>query len=147
MITELSETTPHLALHSIILPHVTSLRSDGGLKSRIFPTIIIANKNKTKTTFSNGDQFLPILHVNDACAAIELALISKQELSAATPVWYPSVLELVQKCAVNIDLIEFKENLNPIDTAFAKVIFPPKVRGFKPQVSARVIIQTMNRRI
>jgi len=144
LITAISKTTPQLSLHSIILPHVTSLFEPGEPKSRIFPTIINANKSKIKTSFSNGDQFLPILHVNDACAAIELALTSKQELSAATPVWYPSVKELIQKCVVNIDLIEVKEDLNPIDTLFKKVIFPPKVTGFNPQISAKAIIKSLN---
>jgi nucleoside-diphosphate-sugar epimerase len=142
LITEISKTTPKLSLHSIILPHVTSLFDEGELRSRIFPTIIKANRDKTQTSFSNGGQFLPILHMKDACTAIELALVSKQELSAATPVWYPSIKELIRKCIINPNIVQIKGNLDPIDAQFKKVVFPPKVSGFKPQISAKAIVQS-----
>jgi nucleoside-diphosphate-sugar epimerase len=143
LITDLEISNKLLSTHTIILPHITG---PGELESRLFPTMRRLNKNNTSwEKFSNGNQFLPVLHVSDACIAISQFLVSNQKFSSAQPVLHLRVREIINECVINADRIIFDKDLNPLDSNYPMVKFPENVIGFKPNLEAKALINSTRR--
>jgi nucleoside-diphosphate-sugar epimerase len=142
-ITDLEISNKLLSTHTIILPHITG---PGELESRLFPTMRRFNKDNTGgKKFSNGNQFLPVLSVSDACIAISKFLVSNQKFSSAQPVLHLRVREIIGKCVINADQVIFDKDLNPLDSNYPMVTFPENVIGFKPNLDANVLINSTRR--
>jgi nucleoside-diphosphate-sugar epimerase len=135
---EIEISNQFLMVQTVILPHITG---KGESQNRLFPTLRRFNKEKMKgQIFSNGNQFLPVLNVFDACTAILQSLESNQKISSAQPVLHLRVREIVDKCVTNANPSIFNENLKSTDSNYPMVKFPENVFNFKPKIEAKALI-------
>jgi len=140
LISELEISNKFLSTHSVILPHVTG---PGEPESRLFPTMKRFNKDNSQgKIFSSGNQFLPVIYVTDACAAIMQSLVSNQKISSAQPVLHLRVREIINKCILNTNQSIFDQKLSSLDSDYPMVKFPENVIGFKPKLEANAIIES-----
>ena len=95
--------------------------------------------------FSSGNQFLPVLNVSDACAAIMQSLVSNQKISSAQPVLHLRVRQIINECIINTNQSIFDEKLSSLDSNYPMVKFPENVIGFKPKLEAKAIIRSTRR--
>jgi len=114
---------------NVFLPHVFGLDER---PSRLIPSIRKVQINNSKVEFSNGMQFVPILHVSDACNAIWSAINSNLVDTSATPIWYGRIQELVGSLLKPSlrQLVEFNSIKVEVDDSFPKVNFPTAVPGW-----------------
>ena len=118
-------------LTTIFLPHVFG---PGEMSSRIIPSItsqLLANK---EMEISKGDQYLPILSVQDTCEAISMAIQTDQASCSASPMWYGKLKDLANLMHQALKKGNLKVNLSKvsIDDSFPQVQFPPTVKNWSP---------------
>lgn len=118
-------------LTTIFLPHVFG---HGEMASRVIPSItsqLLANK---EIEISKGDQYLPILSVQDTCEAISMAIQTDQDSCSASPMWYGKLKDLAN--LMHQALKKGNLRVNPskvsIDDSFPQVQFPPTVKNWSP---------------
>lgn len=113
----------------LFLPHVFGRNES---RDRLIPSLKKLNLGKV-TVFGSKDQFIPILYVDDAIAAIVLVIDANQKISMATPIWYGKLNELV-KATVKNEYIHklsiFHENKQ--EYSGAKIDLPQPLVGFSP---------------
>ena len=114
---------------NIFLPHIFG---PGESINRLIPSAKYTFKKGEDFVTSSGKQFIPILHVNDACAAIVAATKSSQTNCSASPIWYGRVIELVQliHSRIGSGRITIDTKRHSIDENYPKVFFPDKVTGW-----------------
>jgi nucleoside-diphosphate-sugar epimerase len=112
------EESHHIKLTTIFLPHIFG---EGENANRFIPYTTKALQNGHIAEISQGEQFLPILGVEDCCSAIGAAILTDQLICSATPIWYDRVNRLafmmenaikVSSTALIIKKIQLK-NLTP----------------------------------
>jgi nucleoside-diphosphate-sugar epimerase len=125
------ENAENINVTSLILPHVFG---PGQKPNRLIPASIEAFRSGKTFRTSPGEQFLPIIHVDDAITAILSAVDSSQILCSASPVWYGKVKELLSLIRDQLGYGTFLTDtkLASIDTNFPRVEFPPPVINWSP---------------
>ena len=102
--------------------------------NRIIPSItsqLLANK---EMEISKGDQYLPILSVQDTCEAISMAIQTDQASCSASPMWYGKLKDLANLMhqALKKGNLKVKLSKVSIDDSFPQVQFPPTVKNWSP---------------
>ncbi len=117
------------ALVNIFLPHIFG---PGERNNRLIPTAKSTFQKNEEFVTSSGQQFIPILHVNDACTAIVAATKSSQSNCSALPIWYGMVKDLVQiiHSGIGSGSIKIDAKRHSVDEHYPKVSFPDKVNGW-----------------
>ena len=113
----------------LFLPHVFGRNESG---DRLISSLKQLNIGK-KTVFGSKDHYIPILYVDDAIAAILLAINADQKVSMAKPIWYGKLNELVKATAKNesiYDLADFHGDKQ--EYSAVKIEFPKPLVGFNP---------------
>jgi nucleoside-diphosphate-sugar epimerase len=113
----------------LFLPHVFGRNESEG---RLISSLKQLNLGK-KTVFGSKDHYIPLLYVDDAIAAILLAINARQKISMATPIWYGKLNELVRAAVKNesvYELLVFNENKQ--EYSAVKISFPEPLVGFNP---------------
>lgn len=120
-------------LQTIYLPHVFG---SGENPKRIVPFLREGLQKDLKMTISSGEQYLPLLSVQDTCTAIALAIETDQEACAATPVWYGQVKELaaLMQKTINSGSVILDKSIESVDAHFPPVQFPPSVKGWQATI-------------
>lgn len=122
-----------IELTTVFLPHVFGAgerpnRIVSSLKSRL-------NEGET-VTISSGEQYIPILAVEDACRAITKAIQTDQVTCSATPIWYGRVSEFAglihQKIQKGLTVQD--PSRVSVDAKYPKVVFPQRVNGWAPSI-------------
>lgn len=120
-------------LTTIFLPHVFG---PDERPNRIVSSLKTKLNRSEEVTISSGEQYIPLLAVQDACRATSAAIATDQLICSATPIWYGRVLELaelirgeIQKGSIFAD-----PNLVSADAKHPKVVFPPKVSEWEPEI-------------
>ena len=123
-----------IELTTIFLPHVFG---DGENPNRIIPSITSRLENGQICEISRGEQFLPILGVEDCCSAIRSAILTDQLICSAEPIWYEQVKLLASKMeeAISRGVVQINQEKMSIDNSFPKVDFPPKVKDWIPKMT------------
>ena len=123
-----------IELTTIFLPHVFG---DGEDFKRIIPSITSRLKNGEICEISRGEQFLPILGIEDCCSAIKSAIVTNQLICSAAPIWYEQVKLLASKMeeAISKGVVKINHEKTSIDNSFPKVDFPPKVNDWTPKMT------------
>lgn len=123
-----------IKLTTIYLPHIFG---EGENTNRIIPFIIKNLRDGQIAEISQGDQYLPILGVEDCCSAIVAAIHTDQLICSATPIWYGRVRSLatIMKNAIAKGLLEIDFNNKSVDNALPKVEFPSEVTNWKAKMS------------
>jgi nucleoside-diphosphate-sugar epimerase len=119
-----------MQVKALFLPHIFGLDEK---PSRVIPTIRKMIVGKKRSTFSKGDQYLPLLHINDACEAIWACTVSGQKVSSAAPFWYGRIRELVNLAVGEdiSDLAKFDPEDLQVDNFFPKIDFPAAVSNWE----------------
>jgi len=127
-------------LRNVFLPHVFGLDEKS---TRLIPSIKRAKQKLSRVEFSAGQQFIPILHVDDACSAIWKAIDSGQSTSSASPIWYGRVRELIDLLLEpqHQSLVQFDAKRIEVDDSFPKIQFPKAVSGWNAQYQIENLIQ------
>jgi nucleoside-diphosphate-sugar epimerase len=113
----------------LFLPHVFGRNES---RDRLISSLKQLNLGK-KTVFGSKDQYIPILYIDDAIAAILLAIDASQKISMATPIWYGKLNELVRVTVKDESVCElsvFQENKQEFSSV--KINFPQPLVGFNP---------------
>ncbi len=120
-------------LSHLYMPHVFG---DGDRPGRLINSAINAIISNLEFDTSCGDQYLPILHVDDAISGILQLIENPQGISTCTPFWYGQVKELLNliTSAIKFGRINFCRLPDPIDANFPKVEFPPGLASWKPKM-------------
>lgn len=120
-------------LTTIFLPHVFG--SDER-PNRIISSLTWQLNNGEQVTISSGEQFLPILAVEDACRAISKSIETDQIMCSATPVWYGRVSELAALIHERIGkgLVLSDPTRISVDAKYPQVVFPPRVKSWEPSI-------------
>jgi len=118
-----------IELTTIFLPHVFG---EGENINRVIPSITKNLQNGQITEISRGEQFLPILGVEDCCLAISAAIFTDQLICSATPIWYDRVnlLASIMENVISRGVVRVNPEKMSIDNSFPKVEFPPKVKNW-----------------
>lgn len=120
-------------LTTVFLPHVfgSDERSD-----RIISSLTSQLNKGKEVTISSGEQFLPILAVEDACRAISKAIKTDQVMCSATPIWYGRVSELATLIHQRIGrgLVLSDPSRVSVDAKYPQVVFPPRVQDWQPSI-------------
>jgi nucleoside-diphosphate-sugar epimerase len=129
-------------LTTIFLPHVFGR---GEMASRIIPSItseLLANK---EMQISKGDQYLPILGVQDTCVAISMAIQTDQDSCSASPMWYGKLKDLANLMHQTLKKGNLKVNPSKvsIDDSFPPVQFPPSVNNWSPSFGFEDFLATL----
>lgn len=125
---------------SLILPHVVGYKENEKRLNSILKEVLIQKK---PIDLTSGLQFLPILHLDDACQAIMSSILTNQSFCSAKPVWYGRVYEYVLSLIdeENHHLLKFKPGVESVDAKFPKLDFPPQVKNFAPNKTFEMIVQ------
>jgi nucleoside-diphosphate-sugar epimerase len=122
-----------IGLTTVFLPHVfgSDERPD-----RIISSLIGQLNKGEEVTISSGEQFLPILAVEDACQAISKSIENDQVTCSATPIWYGRVSELASLIHQRIGkgLVLPNPARVSVDAKYPQVVFPPRVSGWEPSI-------------
>jgi len=123
-----------IKLTTIFLPHIFG---EGENKYRIIPSTTKALQNGQIAEISQGEQFLPILGVEDCCSAIGAAILTDQLICSATPIWYDRVSRLasVMENAISRGVVKIDLERESIDSSFPRVVFPPTVKNWTPKMT------------
>lgn len=120
-------------LTTVFLPHVfgSNERPD-----RIVSSLILKLNRGEEANTSSGEQFLPILTVEDACRAIAKSIDTNQVVCSATPIWHGRVSELASLIHQRIGkgLIRPNPANVSVDARYPQVVFPAKVHGWDPLI-------------
>lgn len=130
----------NFSITSLILPHVVGYKEN---EKRLNSILIEALLQKKPIDLTSGEQFLPILHLDDACQAILSSILTNQSFCSAKPVWYGRVNEYILSLIDedNHHLLKFKPEVESVDANFPKLVFPPQVMNFAPIKTFEMIIQ------
>jgi len=123
-----------IKLTTIYLPHIFG---EGENTNRIIPFLIKNLRGGQIAEISQGDQFLPILGVEDCCSAIVAAIHTDQLICSATPIWYGRVriLATIMKNAIDKGVLKIDSNNKSVDNALPKVEFPPEVKNWTAKMA------------
>jgi nucleoside-diphosphate-sugar epimerase len=128
------EESHHIKLTTIFLPHIFG---EGENANRFIPYTTKALQNGHIAEISQGEQFLPILGVEDCCSAIGAAILTDQLICSATPIWYDRVnrLAFMMENAISRGVVKINLERESIDNSFPRVEFPPTVKNWTPKMS------------
>ena len=128
------EATHLIQLTTIYLPHVFGKGEDA---NRLIPTLTNKLQNGELAEISQGEQFLPILGIEDCCSAIVAAISTNQLVCSAAPIWYDRVKLLAKIMEKTISKGEVRMNIakKSLDNAFPRVDFPPHVKNWNPSLT------------
>lgn len=120
-----------IGLTTIFLPHIFGI---GENTNRIIPYLTSNLGNGLITEISRGEQFLPILGVEDCCLAIIAAIPTDQLDCSAEPIWYDRVnlLAQIMETAISKGRIEINHEKESVDNDFPRVEFPQRVKNWSP---------------
>jgi nucleoside-diphosphate-sugar epimerase len=120
-------------LSHLYMPHVFG---DGDRPGRLINSAIKSFISNIEFDTSSGEQYLPILHVDDAISGILQLIENPQGISSCTPFWYGKVKDLLKliSSALHSGQINFCVIPEPIDANFQKVKFPPCVPSWNPKM-------------
>ena len=123
-----------IKLTTIYLPHIFGKGED---VNRLIPTLTNKLQNGELAEISRGEQFLPILGIEDCCSAIIAAISTDQLVCSAAPIWYDRVelLALIMEKAISKGEVRINITKKSIDNAFPRVDFPPHVKNWIPSMT------------
>jgi nucleoside-diphosphate-sugar epimerase len=129
-----------LKVSHLYLPHVFG---DGDRPGRLINSAISAIVSNLEFDTSCGNQYLPILHVDDAISGILHLIEYPQSVSSCTPFWYGQVKDLLNLLTVALKFgqINYCRLPDPIDANFPKVEFPPSLSSWNPKMQ---IVEFLN---
>jgi len=121
------------SITTIFLPHVFG---KGEKSTRLIPYLKGQFRKGELASISAGEQYLPILSLEDASSAIKAAIQSNQIECSAFPIWHGKVTELahLMQKQMSADLLFSDSSKVSVDASFPPTHFPPGVEGWAPQV-------------
>lgn len=133
-------------LTTIFLPHVFG---EGENINRIIPSITNGLQSGQITEISRGEQFLPILGVEDCCSAIAAAILTDQLICSAAPIWYDHVklLASIMENTISRGVVRVNPEKVSTDNSFPKVEFPPMVKNWIPTMTFNDFISQLGAQI
>ena len=120
-----------IGLTTIFLPHIFGT---GENTNRIIPYLTSNLGKGLITEISQGEQFLPILGVEDCCLAIIAGIPTDQFECSAEPIWYDRVnlLAQIMETTISKGKVEINHEKKSVDNAFPRVEFPQRVKNWSP---------------
>jgi nucleoside-diphosphate-sugar epimerase len=128
------EATRLIQLTTIYLPHIFGKGEDA---NRLIPMLTNKLQNGELAEISRGEQFLPILGIEDCCSAIIAAISTNQLICSAMPIWYDRVklLALIMEKAISKGEVRPNITKRSLDDTFPRVDFPPPVKNWIPNMT------------
>ncbi len=120
-------------LSHLYMPHVFG---EGDRPGRLITSAITSIVSNVEYDTSCGEQYLPILHVDDAISGILQLIEYPQSVSSCTPFWYGQVKDLLNLITVALKFgrINYCRLPDPIDASFPKVEFPSSLPSWTPKM-------------
>lgn len=113
----------------LFFPHIFGRNES---EDRLISSLKQLNLGK-KTVFGSKDHYIPILYIDDAIAAILIAIKTRQKISMATPIWHGKLNELVKATVKNESIYELSDFRGSTQEFSAvKIAFPKPLVGFNP---------------
>jgi len=128
----------------LFLPHIVNVDAK---PNSLFSNLGKAYKGERITLSTSGEQFIPILHLDDAVTAIRAILPAPPKAYFAKPVWYGSLAELLneflklQKTQVNLN-----RNQRSADYNLPKLKFEPIPPGWQAKKNLEAIFEDFEKR-
>jgi len=124
---------------SLMFPHVVG---PGQRSNRLLVSLVKACEYGNYLETTEGNQLLPVLHVEDAVSSIERVLESNLGDFSAPPVWYGSINELIQIIEVKLGkkLNRIVTSLS-IDDSWPRVNWNPSPLEWKARIQLESIIK------
>jgi nucleoside-diphosphate-sugar epimerase len=124
----------HFKLTTIFLPHIFGKGED---INRIIPSLIENLQKGQIAEISRGEQFLPILGIEDCCSAIAASILTDQLICSASPIWYDKVkvLASIMEKEISKGTVRVNTERISIDNSFPKIKFPSRVKNWMPQMT------------
>jgi hypothetical protein len=128
----------------LFLPHLV----DSNAKpNSLFWNLRESYKGGAITLSTSGEQYLPILHIDDAIAAIQAVFLAPPKTYFAKPVWYGSLAELlVEFLSLQKKHICLNESQRSVDYNFPKLEFEPIPPGWSAKKSLATIFDDLAKR-
>jgi nucleoside-diphosphate-sugar epimerase len=116
-------------LTTIFLPHIFG---KGENPNRITPYLKNQFQSGEIAFMTSGQQYLPMLPIEDAVEAVEAAISSIQTVCSASPIWHGKVIDLANLIHSQIGngSINSEQTRKSTDEKFSPTTFPPKVNGW-----------------
>lgn len=116
-------------LTTIFLPHIFG---KGENPNRITPYLKNQFQTGETASITSGQQYLPMLPIEDAVEAITAAISSTQTVCSASPIWHGKVIDLANliHSQVGNGFINLEQTRKSVDEKFSPITFPPKVNAW-----------------
>lgn len=128
----------------LFLPHIVDIDAK--------PHSLFLNLNKAYsgsriTLSTSGEQYIPILHLDDAITAICSVLLAPPNTYFAKPVWYGSLTELLDEfLRMQKIRVYLNKNQRSADYNFPKMSFEPIPPGWQAKKDLKAIFEDFEKR-
>lgn len=128
----------------LFLPHIVNIDAK---PYSLFSNLDKAYSGKKITLSTSGEQYIPILHLDDAVTAICSVLLAPPKTYFAEPVWYGSLAELLDEFhrLQNIR-VYLNKNQRSVDYNFPKMRFEPIPPGWQAKKDLTAIFKDFEKR-
>jgi nucleoside-diphosphate-sugar epimerase len=128
----------------LFLPHIVNIDAK---PNSLFSNLGKAYNGERITLTTSGEQFIPILHLDDTVTAICAVLLAPPKTYFAKPVWYGSLAELLNEfLKLQKTYVYLNKNQRSVDYNFPKVIFEPIPPGWKAKKDLVAIFEDFEKR-
>jgi len=122
----------------LYLPHIVGLEMR---KDALFPALMQAKKESEFVLNTSGEQYLPVLHVDDCVSGVLSAINSAAGEYHLTPTWYGELIELLRLINHFYGLkISATPSLKSVDAEYPKLNFSNRVNNWDPKVGIEAIL-------
>jgi nucleoside-diphosphate-sugar epimerase len=129
---------------NIYLPHIVGAQMK---KSSLFHILGEAASGKIIKLDTSGEQYLPVLHINDCIEGILMAFREAPGDYYLPPVWYGPIRDLVKRFpSSQISNIQFNSDRKSSDSDFPRIQFSPSIQDWSPNVTLAKIVNDFSER-
>lgn len=128
----------------LFLPHVVNIDAK---PNSLFSRLDIAYSGQQTTLSTSGEQYIPILHLEDAVSAICSVLLAPPKTYFAKPVWYGTLAELLDEfLRLQKIRVYLNKSQRSADYNFPKVSFEPIPPGWQAKKDLTAIFEDFEKR-
>ena len=123
----------------LFLPHIVHIDAKS---NSLFSNLGKAYNGERITLSTSGEQYIPILHLDDAVTAICAVLPAPPKTYFAKPVWYGSLAELLNEFLKLQKIhVYLNKNQRSVDYSFPKMRFEPIPPGWQAKKDLKAIFE------
>ena len=128
----------------LFLPHIVNIDAK---PNSLFSNLAKAYNGEKTTLSTSGEQYIPILHLDDAVTAICAVLPAPTKTYFAKPVWYGSLAELMNEfLKLQKTHVYLNKDQRSADYNFPKMIFEPIPPKWKAKKDLEAIFKDFEKR-